>query len=43
MTRTICEGLLVIEMGAGSIGASLAGMLLADNGARVREDGTARR
>src|SRR3954454_14767600 len=35
MTRTICEGLQVIEMGAGSIGASLAGMLLADNGARV--------
>ena len=29
MTRTICEGLQVIEMGAGSIGASLAGMLLA--------------
>ena len=35
MTRTICDGLQVIEMGAGSIGASLAGMLLADNGARV--------
>ncbi len=35
MTRTICEGLQVIEMGAGSIGASLAGMLFADNGARV--------
>src|SRR4051794_13198167 len=35
MTRTICEGLQVIEMGAGSIGASFAGMLLADNGARV--------
>src|SRR3954465_11531634 len=35
MTRTICEGLQVLEMGAGSIGASLAGMLLADNGARV--------
>src|SRR6476469_6999539 len=35
MTRTICEGLQVIEMGAGSSGASLAGMLLADNGARV--------
>jgi crotonobetainyl-CoA:carnitine CoA-transferase CaiB-like acyl-CoA transferase len=35
MARTICEGLRVIEMGAGSIGASIAGMLLADNGARV--------
>src|SRR3954452_2642395 len=35
MTRTICEGLQVIEMGAGSIAASLCGMLLADNGARV--------
>jgi crotonobetainyl-CoA:carnitine CoA-transferase CaiB-like acyl-CoA transferase len=35
MTRTICEGLQVLEMGAGSIGASLAGMLFADNGARV--------
>ena len=35
MSRTICEGLQVIEMGAGSIGASMAGMLLADNGARV--------
>ena len=36
VTRGICDGLQVIEMGAGSIGASLrAGMLLADNGARV--------
>ncbi|MDQ1433099.1 MAG: hypothetical protein QOF40_3701 [Actinomycetota bacterium] len=35
MTRAICDGLQVIEMGAGSIGASFAGMLLADNGARV--------
>src|SRR3954470_5707332 len=35
MTRGICDGLLVIEMGAGSIPASFAGMLLADNGARV--------
>src|SRR6058998_1861120 len=35
MTRTICEGLQVLELGAGSIGASLAGMLFADHGARV--------
>ena len=35
MTRAICDGLQVIEMGAGSIGASFAGMMLADNGARV--------
>ena len=35
MTRGICDGLVVIEMGAGSIPAALAGMLLADNGARV--------
>ena len=35
MTRAICDGLQVIEMGAGSIGASFAGMVLADNGARV--------
>jgi crotonobetainyl-CoA:carnitine CoA-transferase CaiB-like acyl-CoA transferase len=35
VSRTICDGLQVIEMGAGSIGASFAGMLLADNGARV--------
>jgi len=35
MTRGICDGLLVVEMGAGSIPAAFAGMLLADNGARV--------
>ncbi len=35
MTRRICDGLVVVEMGAGSIPASFAGMLLADNGARV--------
>ena len=35
MSRTICDGLQVIEMGSGSIAASFAGMLLADNGARV--------
>ncbi len=32
---TICDGLRVLEMGAGSMPASLAGMVLADNGARV--------
>lgn len=31
----ICEGLNVVELGAGSIAGSLAGMLLADYGARV--------
>ena len=31
----ICEGLNVMEMGAGSTGASIAGMVLADAGARV--------
>jgi len=35
MTRSICDGLQVVEMGAGSIAASMAGMLLADYGARV--------
>jgi crotonobetainyl-CoA:carnitine CoA-transferase CaiB-like acyl-CoA transferase len=35
MTGGICDGLVVIEMGAGSVAGSLAGMLLADNGARV--------
>src|ERR1051325_9480747 len=35
MTRGICDGWVVIEMGAGSVPAALAGMLLADNGARV--------
>jgi crotonobetainyl-CoA:carnitine CoA-transferase CaiB-like acyl-CoA transferase len=31
----ICEGLNVLELGAGSTGASMAGMVLADAGARV--------
>jgi crotonobetainyl-CoA:carnitine CoA-transferase CaiB-like acyl-CoA transferase len=31
----ICEGLNVLELGAGSTGASIAGMVLADAGARV--------
>ena len=31
----ICAGLNVIEMGAGSIAASITGMVLADAGARV--------
>ncbi len=35
MPAPICEGLNVLELGTGSIAASLAGMLLADNGARV--------
>jgi crotonobetainyl-CoA:carnitine CoA-transferase CaiB-like acyl-CoA transferase len=35
MSRLVCEGLNVIEMGSASIPASMAGMLLADNGARV--------
>jgi len=35
MDSGICADLLVIELGAGSVAASLAGMLLADNGARV--------
>ncbi len=35
MSRTVCAGLNVLEMGSASIPASLAGMLLADNGARV--------
>ena len=35
MSSTACEGIQVVELGAGSIAASLAGMLLADNGARV--------
>src|SRR5438067_2149127 len=30
-----CSGWSVVEVGAASIGASVAGMLLADNGARV--------
>jgi len=35
MTHPILEGLTVLEFGAGSHPASLAGVLLADNGARV--------
>src|SRR4029450_9803260 len=31
----ICQGLQVLELGAGSVPASLAGMVLADHGARV--------
>jgi crotonobetainyl-CoA:carnitine CoA-transferase CaiB-like acyl-CoA transferase len=31
----ICEGLNVLEMGAGSVAASMAGVILADAGARV--------
>lgn len=31
----ICDGWSVVELGSGSIAASLAGMVLADNGARV--------
>jgi crotonobetainyl-CoA:carnitine CoA-transferase CaiB-like acyl-CoA transferase len=33
--QKICEGLKVVELGAGSIAASMTGMLLADVGARV--------
>ena len=32
---TICDDLCVLELGAGSVPASLAGMVLADHGARV--------
>ncbi len=35
MSNSICDGLTVIEMGAGSAPASMAGMVLADLGARV--------
>ena len=35
MSQPVAEGLNVVEIGAGSIAASLAGMILADNGARV--------
>jgi crotonobetainyl-CoA:carnitine CoA-transferase CaiB-like acyl-CoA transferase len=35
MAGPICSGLNVVEIGSGSIAASLAGMILADNGARV--------
>jgi crotonobetainyl-CoA:carnitine CoA-transferase CaiB-like acyl-CoA transferase len=31
----ICDGVQVVELGAGSVPASLAGMILADHGARV--------
>src|SRR2546421_10660514 len=31
----ICEGLNVLEIGSGSVAASMAGMVLADAGARV--------
>ena len=31
----ICDGWTVVEMGAGSVAAALAGMMFADNGARV--------
>ena len=34
MTR-ICDGLIVLEVGSASIGAAIAGMVLADAGARV--------
>ena len=32
---TCCDGLVVLELGSGSIAGALCGMLLADNGARV--------
>jgi crotonobetainyl-CoA:carnitine CoA-transferase CaiB-like acyl-CoA transferase len=35
MPQTICAELQVLELGSGSVAASLAGMMLADNGARV--------
>jgi crotonobetainyl-CoA:carnitine CoA-transferase CaiB-like acyl-CoA transferase len=35
MTGMICEDLIVLECGAGSVAASILGMFLADNGARV--------
>ena len=35
MSGPICEDLNVVEVGSGSIAVSLAGMMLADNGARV--------
>jgi crotonobetainyl-CoA:carnitine CoA-transferase CaiB-like acyl-CoA transferase len=35
MPDQICAGINVIEVGSGSVAASLAGMMLADNGARV--------
>ena len=35
VTETVCEGINVVELGSASIPTSFAGMLLADNGARV--------
>ena len=35
MTKTICDGLTVLEMGMASVPAAFAGMMLADNGAHV--------
>ena len=35
MPRQICTGLNVVEVGSRSVATSLAGMMLADNGARV--------
>jgi crotonobetainyl-CoA:carnitine CoA-transferase CaiB-like acyl-CoA transferase len=32
---TICDGLIVLEMGSGSVAASITGMVLADAGARL--------
>jgi crotonobetainyl-CoA:carnitine CoA-transferase CaiB-like acyl-CoA transferase len=32
---TICDGLVVLELGSGSVAGALCGMLLVDNGARV--------
>ena len=37
MSKGICEGLHVVEMGAGSVGVAFAGMFLADNGAFVQK------
>ena len=35
MGELICEGISVVEAGAGSIAGSMIGMMLADNGAHV--------
>ena len=35
MPEQVCTGINVVELGSGSVAASLAGMMLADNGARV--------
>src|SRR5207245_1366905 len=35
MTKTICDGLTVLEMGMASVPTAFAGMMLADNGAHV--------